>query len=264
MSKVGSRRFGRRLGLYASVFALVSPAILVFLWMLSLAFKNEVDNTAFPPVFIPNPPTLDNFVQVFAKNDFLLYAWNSVVVSFGATGIALLAPLPDEEVQELLRASAGLNLGMDFLPGSLGFDPVAHTVPPLLASKVLWFDALVSNVDRSWRNPNLLMWHRELFLIDHGACLVLQEQFAADTAPHDSLPAIARWIFLPTPVEPVNAILSTPARHSAAPVAPRPVTTCSTSGRSGTAICEACSSHRPIAGVYSLGLNTTALPAASA
>ena len=94
MSKVGSRTLGRRAGLYASVFALISPAILVFLWMLSLAFKNEVDNTAFPPVFIPNPPTLDNFVQVFAKNDFLLYAWNSVVVSFGATGIALLIGVP--------------------------------------------------------------------------------------------------------------------------------------------------------------------------
>ena len=85
---------------------------------------------------------------------------------------------PDEEVQDLLRASGGLNLGMDFLPGSLGFDPVAHTIPPLLASKVLWFDALVSNVDRSWRNPNLLMWHRELYLIDHGACLVFHHAWA--------------------------------------------------------------------------------------
>lgn len=85
---------------------------------------------------------------------------------------------PDEEVQDLLRASGGLNLGMDFLPGSLGFDPVAHTAPPLLASKVLWFDALVSNVDRSWRNPNLLMWHRELYLIDHGACLVFHHAWA--------------------------------------------------------------------------------------
>ena len=85
---------------------------------------------------------------------------------------------PDEEVQDLLRASGGLNLGMDFLPGSLGFDPVAHTLDSLLASKVLWFDALVSNVDRSWRNPNLLMWHRELYLIDHGACLVFHHAWA--------------------------------------------------------------------------------------
>jgi hypothetical protein len=79
---------------------------------------------------------------------------------------------PDEEVQDLLKASGGLNLGLDFLPGSLGFDPVAHDVEPELASRVLWFDALVSNVDRSWRNPNLLMWHRRLYLIDHGAALI--------------------------------------------------------------------------------------------
>lgn len=85
---------------------------------------------------------------------------------------------PDEEVQDLLRASGGLNLGMDFLPGSLGFDPLAHTVEPLLASKVLWFDALVSNVDRSWKNPNLLMWHRTLQLIDHGACLIFHHAWS--------------------------------------------------------------------------------------
>ena len=78
---------------------------------------------------------------------------------------------PDQEVQELLRASGGLNLGMDFLPGSLGFDPLAHQVDPELAATVLWFDAFVGNVDRSWRNPNLLMWHRDLWLIDHGATL---------------------------------------------------------------------------------------------
>jgi hypothetical protein len=89
---------------------------------------------------------------------------------------------PDEEVQDLLRASPGLNLGLDFLPGSLGFDPVAHTVQPPLASRVLWFDALISNVDRSWRNPNLLMWHRQLQLIDHGAALVFHHSWPrADT-----------------------------------------------------------------------------------
>ena len=78
---------------------------------------------------------------------------------------------PDQEVQELLRNSGGANLGMDFLPGALGFDPMAHPVDPTLASRVLWFDAYVENVDRSWRNPNLLVWHRELWLIDHGASL---------------------------------------------------------------------------------------------
>jgi hypothetical protein len=78
---------------------------------------------------------------------------------------------PDEEVQDLLRASAGTNLAMDFLPGALGYDPLVGDVEPGLASRVLWFDALVSNVDRSWRNPNLLLWHGELWLIDHGATL---------------------------------------------------------------------------------------------
>jgi hypothetical protein len=84
---------------------------------------------------------------------------------------------PDEEVQDLLRASGGLNLGMDFLPGALGFDPVAHSVDPSLASQVLWLDALVGNVDRSWRNPNLLLWHRQLQLIDHGATLVFHHDW---------------------------------------------------------------------------------------
>lgn len=97
---------------------------------------------------------------------------------------------PDEEVQNLLQASAGLNLGMDFLPGSLGFDPIVHTVDPLLASQVLWFDAFVSNVDRSWRNPNLLMWHRELQLIDHGAGLIFHHSWAraagAVARPYDA------------------------------------------------------------------------------
>ena len=76
----------------------------------------------------------------------------------------------DEEVQDLLNASLGLNLGVDFLPGSFGFD-TALSVDPSYAAKVIWLDALVANVDRSWRNPNLLWWHQELWLIDHGASL---------------------------------------------------------------------------------------------
>lgn len=78
---------------------------------------------------------------------------------------------PDQEVQELLRASAGRNLGVDFLPSSLGFDPLVWSPDAGLAAAVIWFDALVENVDRSWRNPNLLMWHGRLWLIDHGATL---------------------------------------------------------------------------------------------
>ena len=83
-----------RIGLYLSVLVLISPAVTFFLWMLSLAFKNEADNTAYPPVFIPNPPTFDNFIDVFQKNDFLTYTINSVIVSFGATGLALLLGVP--------------------------------------------------------------------------------------------------------------------------------------------------------------------------
>jgi len=88
------RRALSNIGFGFAVLALISPAILVFLWMLSLSLKNELDNTAWPPVFIPDPPTLDNYRDVFARNDFLLYAWNSVVVSFSATGFALLVGVP--------------------------------------------------------------------------------------------------------------------------------------------------------------------------
>ncbi|THA23437.1 hypothetical protein E4198_00585 [Streptomyces sp. RKND-216] len=79
---------------------------------------------------------------------------------------------PDEEVQELLKASGGPNLGMDYLPGSLGFDPLAYEVTAREAGRIVWFDALTGNVDRSWRNPNLLVWHGDLWLIDHGASLI--------------------------------------------------------------------------------------------
>ncbi|MEI5674931.1 MULTISPECIES: HipA family kinase [unclassified Nocardioides] len=76
----------------------------------------------------------------------------------------------DEEVQDLLRASIGLNLGVDFLPGSFGYDGEVPTGPDV-AARVLWLDAFCANVDRSWRNPNLLVWHGDLWVIDHGASL---------------------------------------------------------------------------------------------
>ncbi|MBW8807038.1 MAG: aminotransferase class I and II [Catenulisporales bacterium] len=90
---------------------------------------------------------------------------------------AIGAAEPDGEIQELLKGSKGLNLGMDYLPGSLGYDPLAFPVEPELASRILWFDALVRNVDRSWRNPNLLLWHRKLYLIDHGASLIFHHNW---------------------------------------------------------------------------------------
>ncbi|MGW0966084.1 HipA family kinase [Streptomyces sp. NPDC002516] len=79
---------------------------------------------------------------------------------------------PDQEVQELLKSSGGPNLGMDFLPRAIGFDPLAFEVSAEEAGRIVWFDALVNNVDRSWRNPNLLMWHGDLWLIDHGATMI--------------------------------------------------------------------------------------------
>ncbi len=83
-----------RVGFAFSVLVIVSPALLVFLWMLSLSLKNEIDNIAYPPVFIPDPPTLDNFVQVFRDSPFLLYTWNSFLVTGTATVLALLVGVP--------------------------------------------------------------------------------------------------------------------------------------------------------------------------
>lgn len=79
---------------------------------------------------------------------------------------------PDGEIRDLLKASAGANLGLDFLPGSITFDPAVGPPPSAdEASAAVWFDAFVQNVDRTARNPNLLLWHGELWLIDHGAAL---------------------------------------------------------------------------------------------
>jgi hypothetical protein len=78
---------------------------------------------------------------------------------------------PDEEIQDLLKASAGLNLAVHYLSGALTFDSVVTAVDPLLASQIVWLDCLLTNVDRTARNTNMLMWHKELWLIDHGASL---------------------------------------------------------------------------------------------
>ena len=78
---------------------------------------------------------------------------------------------PDEEIQDLLKASVGLNLGLHYLSGSVTFDPVVTMVEPLLASKIVWLDCLLTNVDRTARNTNMLMWKNQLWLIDHGASL---------------------------------------------------------------------------------------------
>ena len=78
---------------------------------------------------------------------------------------------PDEEIQDLLKFSVGLNLGVHFLSGAITYDPVANSVDPLTASKIVWLDALLMNVDRTVKNTNMLIWHKELWLIDQGASL---------------------------------------------------------------------------------------------
>jgi hypothetical protein len=110
---------------------------------------------------------------------------------------ALARTEPDAEIQQLIRASAGLNLAFDYLPGSITFDPVADRPDPLLASFIVWLDAFTSNVDRTPRNANMLMWHRKLWLIDHGAALYFHHGWGdgADrsTSP---FPAIKEHILL--------------------------------------------------------------------
>ncbi len=78
---------------------------------------------------------------------------------------------PDEEIQDLLKASVGLNLGLHYLSGAITFDPAVTAISPELASKIVWIDCLLLNVDRTPHNTNMLMWHKELWLIDHGASL---------------------------------------------------------------------------------------------
>lgn len=78
---------------------------------------------------------------------------------------------PDEEIQDLLKASVGLNLGLHYLSGAITYDPAVTTLDPRLASQIVWLDCLLTNVDRTARNTNMLIWRKELWLIDHGASL---------------------------------------------------------------------------------------------
>jgi len=104
---------------------------------------------------------------------------------------------PDPEIQELIRASAGLNLALDYLPGSVTFDPVADAPDGFLASSVVWFDALTMNIDRTAKNTNLLLWHGQLWMIDHGAALYFHhgsEDFLSRA--RDPFPAIKDHVLL--------------------------------------------------------------------
>ena len=84
---------------------------------------------------------------------------------------------PDYEIRTLITTSGGVNLGMDYLPGSISFDPAVNKVDAKLASAIVWFDAFTTNVDRTARNTNMLMWHKKLYLIDHGASLYFHHQW---------------------------------------------------------------------------------------
>ena len=89
---------------------------------------------------------------------------------------------PDPEIQDLIRASGGINLGLDYLSGALAFDPLADPTDADLASRIVWLDAFVTNLDRTARNTNMLMWHRKLWLIDHGAALYFHHAGLDDPA----------------------------------------------------------------------------------
>jgi hypothetical protein len=104
---------------------------------------------------------------------------------------------PDPEIQDLIRSSAGLNLALDYLPGSVAFDPVAEKPDAGLASAVVWFDAYVANVDRTPRNTNMLIWHRRLWLIDHGAALYYHHKWEGFLERcHDPFPRIKDHVLL--------------------------------------------------------------------
>ena len=117
---------------------------------------------------------------------------------------------PDGEIQDLIRASAGLNLALDYLPGSVTFDPVADRTDADLASRVVWFDALISNLDRTARNANMLMWHQKLWLIDHGAAFYFQHGWDGAERSADPFPLIRNHVLLrfASSLEEVDAKLS--------------------------------------------------------
>ena len=120
---------------------------------------------------------------------------------------------PDPEIHGLIYDSAGLNVALDYLPGSVNYDPTVHRIPAPLASRIVWFDALVTNVDRTARNTNMLMWHRAPWLIDHGSTLFFHhtEGWRADAArPRAAFPAIREHVLLrqATSIEEEDAALS--------------------------------------------------------
>ncbi len=106
---------------------------------------------------------------------------------------------PDPEIHSLIRKSAGLNLAIDYLPGSVTYDPIVQPPDADLASRIVWFDAYVTNVDRTVRNTNMLKWHRRLWLIDHGATLYFHHAVGWETdreRARDRFPLIRDHVLL--------------------------------------------------------------------
>jgi len=125
---------------------------------------------------------------------------------------------PDEEIQDLLRASTGQNLALHFLSGASTFDPLVTTVEPALASLIVWLDCLTLNVDRTARNTNMLLWHKELWLIDHGAALYVHhtgpDWVRSATRP---FPSVKDHVLLPQTTAPALAAADTEARARLTP-----------------------------------------------
>jgi hypothetical protein len=119
-----------------------------------------------------------------------------VLIDFDAR---LAAAEPDSEIRELLQRSSGVNVGLDFLPGALGFDPAAGFAPPPdICAAVVWFDSFVTNVDRDARNTNMLVWHRRLWLIDHGSALYIHHAWRGAAAhARKPLAQIKNHVLLP-------------------------------------------------------------------
>lgn len=111
---------------------------------------------------------------------------------------ALARTEPDPEIQDLIRASGGLNLGLDYLPGAINFDPNGWQPDPELAAKIVWFDAFIMNVDRTAKNTNLLVWHDQLWLIDHGAGFYFHHSWETAAAKGtDPFKAVQQHVLLP-------------------------------------------------------------------
>lgn len=114
----------------------------------------------------------------------------------------------DEEIQDLLKASTGLNLGVHYLTGAITYDPVVTAIDPLLASKILWLDLLLLNVDRTTRNTNMLWWKKGLWLIDHGAALYFHhnwDEIRGREHEYKSYPQLAKHVLLPFATKLVEA-----------------------------------------------------------